>query len=138
MAISASVSIGSLAKRAGVSVETIRYYERAGLLPAPPRSGGGFRRYSPAHAERLWFIRRARGLALSLEEIRELLALAEQRTSACKNARAIAARHLAVIRTRIDDLQRIELAMHELVHACADGASPSCPLLETLTGSNRK
>jgi len=129
------VSIGTLAKRSGVTVETIRYYERIGLLPAPPRSAGGYRVYSSVHAERLQFVRRARDLGLSLDEVRHLLSLADQKSNSCSKVHALAAHHLADIRTRIADLKRMERVLARLVRSCAKGDLPSCPLLEALAHS---
>jgi MerR family mercuric resistance operon transcriptional regulator len=86
------ISIGILSKRSGVNVETIRYYERIGLLPAPPRSASGYRIYSSAHADRLQFVRRARDLGLSLDEVRRLLGLADQKSSSCGKVRDLACR----------------------------------------------
>ena len=126
------VSIGILAKRLGVNVETIRYYERVGLLPAPPRSAGGYRLYGSAHAERLQFVRRARDLGLSLDEVRRLLDLADQKSKSCGKVHDLAAHHLADIRVRIADLKRMERVLSRLVQACAEGELPSCPLLEAL------
>src|SRR5258708_38101437 len=126
------ISIGTLSKRSGVNVETIRYYDRIGLLPAPPRSTGGYRVYSPAHAERLQFVRRARDLGLSLDEVRRLLGLADQKSKSCSKVHDLAAHQLADIRTRIADLKRMERVLSRLVQACAKGELPSCPLLEAL------
>lgn len=126
------ISIGILSKRSGVNVETIRYYERIGLLPAPPRSAGGYRVYSSAHAERLRFVRRARDLGLSLDEVRRLLGLADQKSRSCGEVHNLAAHHLADIRERIADLKRMERVLSRLVQACAKGELPSCPLLEAL------
>jgi MerR family mercuric resistance operon transcriptional regulator len=126
------ISIGALSKRSSVNVETIRYYERIGLLPAPPRSAGGYRIYSSAHADRLRFVRRARDLGLSLDEVRRLLGLADQKSSSCAKVHDLAAHHLADIRARIADLKRMEHVLSRLVQACAKGELPSCPLLEAL------
>src|SRR5882757_9941547 len=126
------ISIGILSKRSGVNVETIRYYERIGLLPSPPRSAGGYRVYSSTHAERLQFVRRARDLGLSLDEVRRLLSLADQKSSSCGKVRDLAAHHLADIRARIADLKRMEHVLSRLVKACAIGKLPNCPLLEAL------
>jgi MerR family mercuric resistance operon transcriptional regulator len=127
------ISIGILSKRSGVNVETIRYYERIGLLPAPPRSASGYRVYSAAHADRLQFVRRARDLGLSLDEVRHLLNLADQKSSSCSKVHDIASHHLADIRARIADLKRMERVLSRLVKACAKGELPSCPMLEALT-----
>jgi len=135
-----SLSIGVLSKRTGVNIETIRYYERIGLLPAPPRSPGGYRVYSAMHTERLQFVRRARDLGLSLDEVRRLLSLADNKSSSCRKVHDLAAHHLADIRGRIADLERMERVLSRLVRACAKGELPSCPLLEALaqSGDNPK
>lgn len=130
------ISIGILSKRSGVNVETIRYYERIRLLPAPPRNAGGYRIYASAHADRLKFVRRARDLGLSLDEVRRLLSLADQKSSSCAKVHDLAARHLADIRGRIADLKRMERVLSRLVRACAKGEPPSCPLLEALASPN--
>jgi MerR family mercuric resistance operon transcriptional regulator len=136
MARQDAISIGTLAKRSGVNIETIRYYERAGVLPAPPRSAGGYRLYRGADAERrLRFIRRARDLGLPLADVRRLLALSDQQPESCRRAQALASHHLADVRTRIADLRRIERVLAGLVNSCAKGKLSRCPLLETLARS---
>jgi len=124
------VTIGTLAARAGVKVETIRYYERAGLLPAPPRSAGGYRIYGRGHLRRLAFIRRGRSLGFPLEEIRVLLRLAEG-GGACSEVRALAEGHLAQVRAKIADLRRMERTLARTAARCGGGA-PACPVVEAL------
>lgn len=128
--------IGALARRTGCPVETIRYYERAGLLPAPTRSQGGYRLYAASHAERLIFIRRARALGFSLEEVRALLGLADKRRPPCAEARHVAAAHLADIRARMADLRRMARALRESIARCNGGRGRRCPILETLAGES--
>ena len=128
------ISIGRLAKQSGVNIETIRYYERIGILPEPTRSEGGYRLYRPDDAERLRFVRRARDLGLSLDDVRRLLSLADQESSSCRKVLDLAAHHLTDIRARIDDLKRMEQVLSRLVQACAKGELPKCPLLEALSG----
>jgi MerR family mercuric resistance operon transcriptional regulator len=130
------LSIGVLSRQSGVHVETIRYYERIGLLAAPPRSAGGYRMYSSAHIERLRFVRRARDLGLSIDEVRRLLGLADQKSKSCSKVRDLGARHLADIRARIADLQRMERVLSRLVDACSKGELAACPLLEALAQSD--
>ena len=113
-------------------METIRYYERAGILPRPARSEGGHRMYGMAHLMRLGFARRARELGFTLDEVRTLLHLIDQEDHACAEARDLAARHLEAVRARLADLQRMERALSGLIACCDDGATPDCPLLETL------
>jgi MerR family mercuric resistance operon transcriptional regulator len=116
-----------------VNVETIRYYERVGLLAKPARTSSGYRSYRPRDVERLTFIRRARELGFSLDEVRRLLGLADGKSRSCRQVRDIAAEHLSDVRTKLGDLQRLERVLADLVSACADGTLPACPLLETLT-----
>ena len=101
------MTIGGLARQSGVAVETIRYYERIGLLPAPRRSRGRHRLYEPGHVARLEFVRRARQLGYPLAEVRALLRLAEEGRPACAAARAITIRHLAEVRSRLADDRRM-------------------------------
>jgi MerR family transcriptional regulator, mercuric resistance operon regulatory protein len=126
-------SIGALSVRSGVNIETIRYYERAGLLPKPERSAGGYRLYRSIDSDRLCFIRRARDLGFSLDEVRRLVDLADQKSRSCRRVHNIAVHHLAEIRAKIADLQRMEGVLVTMVEACARGTMPACPLLETLT-----
>src|SRR5437867_1270317 len=101
-------SIGKLSTQSGVSVETIRYYERVGLIAKPERSAGGYRLYRAADRDRLRFVRRARDLGFSLAEVRRLLDLADQRSRSCRRVHDIANQHLAEVRARVSDLRRME------------------------------
>lgn len=127
--------IGILSERSGVNIETIRYYERVGLLPKPQRSAAGYRLYRTADSDRLCFIRRARDLGFSLDEVRRLLDLADQKSRSCRRVHDIAVEHLAEVRAKIDDLRRMERVLATLVKACTQGTMPACPLLETLAQS---
>ncbi|MGQ0583160.1 MAG: MerR family transcriptional regulator [Reyranella sp.] len=127
--------IGSLSERSGVNIETIRYYERVGLLPKPQRSAAGYRLYRPTDSDHLCFIRRARDLGFSLDEIRRLLGLADQKSRSCRRVHDIAVDHLAEVRAKIGDLRRMERVLAAMVTACAQGTMPACPLLETLAQS---
>lgn len=127
----ASMTIGELAQRAGVGVETIRYYQRRGLLAEPPRPAGGIRRYAGAALERLNFVRAAQRLGFSLDEVAELLALDDGRD--CAAARAQAERKLADVRARLADLHRIEAVLDALVRRCQGARGRvSCPLIAAL------
>ena len=128
----AGLTIGQVAAQTGVNLETVRYYERAGLLPPPPRTGGGHRQYGDEHVKRLTFIRRGRELGFSLDEIRALLRLAEERDRPCAEVRDLAIGHLKDIRAKIADLRAMEKALQEMVRRCADGTLPECPLIEAL------
>ena len=125
-------SIGEVARRSGVKIETIRFYERRGLLAPPPRTAGGHRVYSPAEAQRLNFIRRARQLGFPLDQVRALLALADQREASCIEVERLARDHLAEVRGRIDDLARMDAVLSDLVTRCAQGETPDCAILEAL------
>jgi MerR family transcriptional regulator, mercuric resistance operon regulatory protein len=127
------LTIGALSKRTGCNVETIRYYERIGLLPEPDRTAGNYRAYGTAQLERLAFVRRARALGFTLDEIRALLRLAGSEDASCADARDLAASHLADVRAKIADLRRMERVLKETVAQCADGSRPVCPLIEVLS-----
>ncbi len=126
------LTIGALSERTGVKVETIRYYERSGLLPEPPRTGGGHRLYSPEHAARLTFIRRSRELGFALDEIRTLLGLVGAGAYSCGRVQTMALDHLARIRAKIADLRRMERALATTVARCEGGDAPACPIVDDL------
>ena len=125
------MTIGQLAEAAEVNVETVRYYHRRGLLPAPPRPVGGIRRYPAAVLTRLRFIKRSQSLGFSLDEVEALLSLHDGR--ACSTARAIAEHKLAEVRQRIQDLSLLEGALTTLVQRCSTSKGKvSCPLIDAL------
>jgi len=131
---SASFSIGELSRRTRVNIETIRYYERVQLLPAPPRTASGRRIYGSAERQTLAFIRRARELGFSLDEIHTLLALsAEDDRGTCAEVREVAARHLGEVRAKIADLRAMERVLAEAVRRCDAGELPRCPVIEALS-----
>lgn len=132
----ALLPIGALARESGVAIDTIRYYEKIGLLPPPPRSAGGQRLYPPAVAARLGFIRRARALGFSLEDIRGLLRLADGDPAPCAEVAARAGHQREAIRARIAALQAMEAALARLLASCAAGETGPCPLIEALYGEN--
>ncbi len=128
-----ALTIGRLAKTASVGVETIRFYEREGLMAAPERTASGYRLYPPAAAERLGFIRRAKALGFSLAEIRELLGLAEPSGDRAK-VKALTEHKLAEIEQRIEELHRMRQALSELDRQCSgQGPVEGCPIIEALT-----
>ena len=129
----AALSIGELSRRAGVNIETIRFYERIKILPAPPRTTGGRRTYGPAETRSLTFIRRSRELGFSLDEIRALLALAsDSGTNTCAEVRKLAAHHLADVQARIADLRAMASVLSDAVRRCDAGELPGCPLIDAL------
>lgn len=123
--------IGELSRRTGCNIETIRYYERIGLIPAPPRRGR-YRSYGVDDAGRLGFVRRARELGFTLDEVRALLSLAADGQASCSEVRILAASHLRDVRARIADLRRMERVLADSVRACDAGQDPDCPLIQTL------
>jgi len=129
---SGGLAIGILSQRTRCKVETIRYYEKAGLLPSPSRTPGGYRLYTDTHLKRLSFIRRARALGFSIDEVRRLLALADARTRPCAEVREVAAAHLEDVQAKIADLRAIERVLRETVARCAGGRRADCPLIEAL------
>lgn len=125
--------IGRLAESTGVNIETIRFYERIGLVPAPQRTGGGHRVYSDAHLQRLSFVRRSRELGFSLDDIRMLLAISGRGNGACADTKALTLRHLTDVRGKIASLRKLERALKGLAGACRPGGQFSCPILAALS-----
>lgn len=130
--MSTGYGIGMLSKRTGVNIETIRYYERIGLMPRPPRTSGGHRVYDRTHLKRLGFIRRSRELGFSLEEIRALLGLVDGGDYTCAQIREVAVTHLAEIRQKIADLRRLERSLRDMADRCTGDEVPECPVIEVL------
>ncbi|MDY0329279.1 MAG: heavy metal-responsive transcriptional regulator [Thiomonas sp.] len=129
------LTIGELAQRAQLGAETLRYYERLGLLEPAQRTASGYRLYAPQAVERLDFIRRAQALGFSLAQIGELLALHARPEADMGAVRAIAAQRLAEIDAKIDDLQRMKQGLQTLLDACpGHGATKQCPILASLRG----
>lgn len=122
--------IGEAAAQSGVNIETIRYYEREGVVPKPYRSESGRRLYDDGAIARLRFVRRCRDLGFPLSDIKALLRLNFQ-TNACRQVRDIGAMHLTSVRTKIADLRRLEAALTHLLEQCSD-ASDQCPALQVL------
>ncbi|MGH7409985.1 MAG: MerR family transcriptional regulator [Candidatus Methylomirabilis sp.] len=128
-----SLAIGMVSKRTGCNIETIRYYERTGLLPSPARTPSRYRLYGLHHIKRLTFIRRARALGFSLDEIRTLLRLADGRKRPCGEVRVVAAAHLDDVRTKIADLRAMERVLMATVAKCRDGRRSDCAVIEALS-----
>jgi len=130
---SAGYGIGTLSTRTGVNIETIRYYERIGLMPAPPRTEGGQRVYDAGHLKRLAFIRRSRELGFSLDDIRALLRLVDGGDYTCGEVHQMTLAHISDIRRKIADLRRMERVLKEMAAKCEGGDVPDCPILEALS-----
>ncbi len=126
------ISIGAAARGSGVNIETIRFYERSGLLKAPPRTAGGHRVYDSGGVKRLNFVRRARELGFTLDQIRDLLALADEAETSCAEVAALASTQLGAVRGRLADLARMEAVLAAMIDRCAGGTVPDCPILEAL------
>ena len=128
-----SLTIGAVARRVGVAIDTIRYYEREGLLPEPRRRASGYRSYDESAVAQLHFIRRDKLLGFTLEEIRDLLALSADRQRGVKAVKQRALERLAAINSRIAELQRVRDGLEQLVEACpGHGAPEQCPILRAL------
>jgi MerR family mercuric resistance operon transcriptional regulator len=134
----ASLTIGQVAEACGVGVETIRFYEREGLVPQPARPGVGFRRYPPDTAKRIIFIQRSKALGFSLREIRDLLSLRVDSARSCNQVRKHAEAKIADIEGKIETLGEMRHALEKLVTACGSrSATGECPIIEALEEGNR-
>ncbi|GER08426.1 MerR family transcriptional regulator [Iodidimonas muriae] len=125
-------TIGALAKTTGIKIETIRYYERIGLIPSPPRSEGGQRIYEEDDRKRLSFVKRCRELGFSLDDVRTLLDLRQNDNRTCREVKEKTTTHLRTVRTKIADLKRMERALNTLAQSCEGGDDTHCPILEQL------
>ena len=126
------ITRGRLSKRTGCNIETVRYYERVGLMPDPERSEGGHRLYAEEHVRRLQFIRRCRELGFTIEEIRALLNLVDRRDYTCAEVRDITIAHVDEVRRKIEALRRLERTMSGMIKECNGGAVPECPIIDAL------
>ncbi len=126
--------IGDFSRRTGCVIETIRFYEKIGILPKPRRRGR-YRLYEATDIGRLVFVRRARELGFTLDEVRALLRLAGAGAQACGEVRDLATGHLQDVRTRIADLLAMERVLAEAVQRCDAGGEAACPLIETLSAA---
>lgn len=124
--------IGELSQLSGVNIETIRYYERIKMLPAPPRTASGRRVFGAIELRILAFIRRSRELGFSLDEIRALLRLGAPGMASCSEVKEIAGRHLDDIRAKLSDLKKLERLLAKTVAKCSGNKVPNCPVLDVL------
>lgn len=128
-----SLSIGQVARGAGVAVDTVRFYEREGLIAEPPRKRSGYRQYPADTVPRIRFIRRAKELGFTLEEVAELLALRATSGRTCADVRAHASAKIARIEEKLRDLEKMKTALSRLVATCTGrGSTRECPILESL------
>ena len=131
-------SIGGLSQATGCKIETIRYYERIGIMPSPPRTPGGHRLYDTVHLQRLSFIRRSRDLRFTVDEIRELLGLVDGQRYTCEQVKAVALRHLEEVRGKLRALQNLETTLDGLAKKCTGKADPECPFVDALFSDPRR
>jgi len=127
-----AISIGALSGRTKVNIETIRYYEKVGVLPPPPRTDGGHRVYGQEHVKRLSFVRRSRELGFSLDEVRQMLRLVDGGDVTCEQVREITLEHLTDVEKKIADLRRMQKTLKETAAKCAGDETPDCPIIEAL------
>jgi DNA-binding transcriptional MerR regulator len=127
------MKIGELAVRTGANVETIRYYERIGLLPAPPRTTASYRDYGPAHADRLSFIRQARGLGFDIADVRSLLELGAEPEQDCGHVDRLATGHLRAVERKIEQLEQLRRELNRLLGQCRGGRIADCRIMEVLS-----
>ncbi len=130
--------IGKVAARTGCNIETIRFYEKEGLLPPPGRTEGGHRLYTTEMVGRLVFVRRCRELGFSMAEIRQLLSLVDGDQVSCERVKDIADQHLLDIRSKIADLRKMERTLRDLSSQCSGDDVPQCPIIEVLQQTRRQ
>lgn len=123
-----------LARRTGCNLETIRYYEKIGLMLGPPRTAAGYRVYGAGHVSRLRFILRARELGFPIEELRSLLSMVDAHDYTCGDIQAMTVAHLKSVRDRIRDLQRLERSLSAIADKCSGDAVPECPIIDEMLG----
>jgi len=123
---------GDLARMTGCNLETIRYYEKIGILPDPPRSRKNYRVYGDGHVARLQFIMRSRELGFTLDAIRDLLALVDGGAQTCAEVQVLANTHLSAVRAKITDLERIARVLSSTVAQCSGDDVPECPVIDAL------
>ena len=128
-----ALTIGQLGKATGTKIETIRYYEKIGLLPAPRRTAGNYRSYLGEHLQRLGFIRRARELGFTIEDVRELLKLAAHAERPCEEVDQLVARHLETTERKIEALTRLRRELRNTRNSCKGGRIAECRVIQTLS-----
>lgn len=128
-----NLPIGELGRLTGTKVETVRYYERIGLLAAPERTAGNYRAYGPEHLARLSFIRRSRDLGFSLDQVRALLDLSDDRDRSCEAIDAIAKEHLGEVDRKIADLRALRRELGSMIDQCRCGTVADCRIIEALS-----
>lgn len=133
----AQFTIGRLSKATGVGIETIRYYERIGMIPKVPRGPGGFRQYDDAAIRRLSFIRKGKEMGFSQKQVRGLLALVDDHTYTCGAVQEITQEHLRSVQSKVRDLQRLENVLCDMINQCMGGDAPECSIIDTLYSNTK-
>jgi DNA-binding transcriptional MerR regulator len=128
-----ALTIGQLGRATDTKVETIRYYEKIGLLPAPRRTAGNYRSYAAEHLHRLGFVRRARELGFTIEEVRELLELAAHGERPCEEVDQLVASHLEATEQKIEALVRLRHELRHTLKACKGGRTAECRIIQALS-----
>ena len=125
-------AIGAMSRETSVNIETIRYYERIGIMAEPDRTAGGNRQYYHDQLKRLFFIKRCRELGFSIEEIRALLQMVDRADFTCGEVHAMTVDHLATVNKKLADLRRLEKSLRSMAAECGKGDVPACPIIDTL------
>ncbi len=128
-------TIGRVAEETGVKIETIRYYERIGIMPVPDRTSGGNRLYDDVLLKRLKFIKRCRLLGFSIEDIRALLTMVDRQDLTCSQVHQTTVGHLSAVRQKIADLNQLARVLDDMASACSKGDVPGCPIIDALLDS---
>ena len=126
------MTIGPLSEKTGCNIETIRYYERIGMMPKPPRTAGGHRVYREEHLKRLTFIRRSRELGFTLDQVRNLLLLVDGDDFTCDEVKTMTLEHTDNVHRKINDLKKLERGLKDMVAQCDRGDVPDCPVIDAL------
>ena len=126
--------IGTAAEQAGVNIQTLRYYERRGLLPRPPRRRSGYREFPDDAVRMVRFIKRAQDLGFTLDEVEELLRLRSDNRRDRARIRAVATKRVQQIERKVAELTAMKRALSHLLHCCAEGSTLECPIIEALDG----
>ena len=124
--------IGQMSRETSVNIETIRYYEKIGIMPAPDRTEGGNRQYNHDQLKRLHFVKRCRELGFSIGEIRALLEMVDQKDITCAEVHRMTMGHLSAVKQKMADLRRLEKALKSMASECSRGDVPECPIIDTL------
>lgn len=124
--------IGEMSRKTGVNIETVRYYERIGIMPEPDRTEGGNRQYNYEQLKRLHFVKRSRELGFNLEEVRALLKLVDRKDFTCGEVHGLTIDHLSTVERKLSDLRRLEKALKSMAAECSQGEVPDCPIIDEL------